>query len=333
MKPNAAFLCKSEAAENISRVYAKGREQQVRSLTRCLPAILTSDNLADHQMQLSGIQVLFSTWGMPCLSPGDLNRMPNLKALFYAAGTVKYFARPFLERGVTVCSAWQANAVPVAEFTTAQILLACKGYFQNTTGYHTSDSYWNNYQGPGVYATPVAVIGAGAIGRLVISMLKPYRLNVLVVDPYLPQSEADALGVEGVSLEQAFQRSQVVSNHLPNLDSLKQVLNAPLFRSLPRGGVFINTGRGAQVHEADLIQVLRERPDLFALLDVTHPEPVHPGSEFFKLPNVLLSSHIAGAINNERVRLADFMIEEFKRWEQHKPLQYEVTPKMLETMA
>ena len=60
---------------------------------------------------------------------------PNLKAVFYGAGSVQGFARPFLKSGVKVFSAWAANAVPVAEYTLSQILLANKGFFQTSTLY------------------------------------------------------------------------------------------------------------------------------------------------------------------------------------------------------
>lgn len=73
-------------------------------------------------------EYLFSTWGMPMLSEEDIREfLPNLKAVFYGAGTVQYFVCPFLACGVRVFSAWAANAIPVAEYTVAQILLANKG--------------------------------------------------------------------------------------------------------------------------------------------------------------------------------------------------------------
>ena len=97
------------------------------------------------------------------------------------------------------------------------------------------------------------------------------------------------------------------------------------------GATFINTGRGAQVNEADMIAVLKERPDLTALLDVTYPEPPEPGSELYTLPNVKLSGHIAGSINNEVHRMSEYMIDEFKRFISGGELRYEVKEEMLIT--
>ena len=91
------------------------------------------------------------------------------------------------------------------------------------------------------------------------------------------------------------------------------------------GAVFINTGRGLQVNEQELISVLQQRPDLTALLDVTKPEPPQAGSLLYSLPNVQLTSHIAGALNNETRRLVQCVLDEFQRWLQHQPLRYAIT--------
>ena len=82
-----------------------------------------------------------------------------------------------------------------------------------------------------------------------------------------------------------------------------------------------------------MIDVLQARPDLTALLDVTFPEPPEKGSPLYTLPNVRLTSHIAGSLGNELVRMADSAIAEFKRWRDDLQLQNEVTADMLKKMA
>ena len=202
--------------------------------------------------------------------------LPNLKCVFYGAGTVQSFARPFLDRGVKVFSAWAANAVPVAEFTVAQIILSNKGYFLTNRLYHSSGNKaakdaFNKCNGN--YGETVGIIGAGMIGKLVIRMLKQYRLKALVFDPFLSDEKAKELGVEKCELPELFERAFVVSNHLANNEQTKGMLNYDLFHRMRENAVFINTGRGAQVVEDDLVRVLQERPDITALLDVTCPEP------------------------------------------------------------
>jgi phosphoglycerate dehydrogenase-like enzyme len=97
--------------------------------------------------------------------------------------------------------------------------------------------------------------------------------------------------------------------------------------------VFINTGRGAQVIEEDLVRILRERPDLTALLDVTYPEPPVCDHPFYTLPNCLLTPHIAGSAGDEVARMGEYMLDEYKAYLNGEACKYEVSMKMLETMA
>ena len=280
------------------------------------------------------VRYVFSTWGMPAFTQQEIRQfLPSLQAVFYGAGTVQAFARPFLNCGVKVFSAWAANAVPVAEYTVAQIVLANKGFF--ITMRYTDRMAANGLtkMHPGNYDVAVGIIGAGMIGKLVIQMLKAYRLEVLVFDPFLPDEKARELGVEKVSLETLFTRCQVVSNHLANNAQTKGMLTGALFEKMRPYATFINTGRGAQVVEEDLIRALRQRPDLMAILDVTDPEPPVAGSPLYELPNCILTPHIAGSLGNEVRRMGRYMEEEYDCYLQGKPCRYEVTLEMLETMA
>lgn len=334
-KSKAAFFNNDIRNQRIDKVFGRGRREALARLCQLYPHVITSDDFDQHREALRDVEVIFSTWGMPSLDDEQVAAMPALQAVFYAAGTVKPFAEPFLRRGVTVISAWAANAVPVAEFCLGQILLSCKGYWRNTVFVHSAHGLRRHEApiGHGAYGETIALIGGGQVGRKLIEVLKPFKLDVLLVDPYLSDEQAAELGVRLVSMEEAFRRAYVVSNHLPNLPTLKHIFNAALFASMRQGATFINTGRGAQVHEADLISVFTERPDLTALLDVTFPEPPDPTSPLHTLPNVHLSSHIAGSANDEILRMADEMIAEFQRWQAGKPLHYQVTLKMLEIMA
>lgn len=328
--PFAAFFG-SEA--QINRVYAQGRGEQVLAQTNLYPHVVGSDNFAAHATCLRELEVIFSTWGMPPLNLAQLELLPQLKVVFYAAGSVQSFARPFLQKGITVVSAWQANGVPVAEFTLAQILLANKAYFANARAFTAPENRPYAPRGPGNFGAAVALLGAGAIGRKIIDLLRPCYLKIIVFDPFLSEESARQLGVEKVELHQAFARANVVSNHIANLPQTVAMLREEHFRAMPVGATFINTGRGQTVDEAGLIRVLQTRPDLTALLDVTHPEPPVANSPLYTLPNVQLSTHIAGSIGDEVVRMADYVLEEFGRWRQGETLRYAVTMEMLETMA
>ena len=317
-KPETAFICLNRS--KISEVYGKQRIDQLAAMTELYPEIIGKENL--DSANLGSIECLFSTWGMPEFTDDQLDRMPNLKAVFYAAGATDSFCRPLLARGIHVISAWRANAIPVAEFTVSQIILGLKNYFQQARNLRCR-SAWKVNAGPGAYGKTVTLIGAGMISSHVQELLKSYDLNVIVV----PSRKEHRT----ISLEEAFSCSQVVSNHLPNRDDNVGVLTGKMFASMPRNGVFINTGRGRQINEAELCEVLQARPDLTALLDVTYPEPPTEDSLLYKLPNVFLTPHIAGSLNDEWGRMADYVIEEFKRYLAGEKFQHEVSESMLIT--
>ena len=323
-------------SERIAAVYGGGRRERLATEFDLFPDIVTPDSLRERQGDLKDVRFLFSTWGMPALDREQIALLPSLEAVFYGAGTVQRFARPFLKSGIKVVSAWGANAVPVAEYTVAQILLANKGFFR-AAGAVNSVETWRKHDGsvlPGNYDSTVALLGAGMIGRNVIERLKPYALDVVVFDPFLSDADAATLGVEKVELADAFKRGLVVSNHLANLPATEGMLRREHFASMQRYGTFINTGRGATLDEPALIDVLSDRSDLTAVLDVTCPEPPVDGSPLYRLDNVILTPHIAGAVGKHEVwRMADYMIDEAIALRKGCDLKYEVTLKMLETMA
>jgi phosphoglycerate dehydrogenase-like enzyme len=315
-------------------VFGHGRRERIAELTDLYPHVVDADNFDEHAPKLADLEVIFATWGMPNLSNEQLARMPKLEAVFYAAGNVKSFAQPLIDHDIALVSAWATNAIPVAEMCLSQILLSLRGYFRSARQYQElktmeAKAYWR----PGVFGETIGLIGMGKIGTRLRNLLHDHPLRVIAHDPFLTDRRAAELDVEKVGLEEVFRRAYVVSNHIPDLPATRGVLNGALFETMREGATFINTGRGAQVVEAGLIRVLAGRPDLTALLDVTWPEPPAPASELWTLPNVVISPHIGGTIGDEVIRLADCAIEEFEEWQAGRPLRYQVTREVLETMG
>lgn len=324
----------AESKYNIDRVWAPETKTELEKLFD-LSVLYSKKELLALDFK-SEISYIFSTWGMPEFSVEEVKSMRSLECVFYAAGTVQGFAHEFISNGVRVFSAWAANAVPVAEYAVSQILLANKGYFGSSVlakkGLRNEAAeHFGKFRGN--YGQKVGLLGAGMIGKLVIKMLKNYKLEILVFDPFLPDEKATELGVKKVSLEEIFSECVVVSNHLANNPQTVGILNYRLFSQMPDNGVFINTGRGAQVVEDDLCRALSEKPSRFAVLDVTFPEPPETGHKFYSLENVILTPHIAGSSGDETHRMAEYMLDEYRAYSDGKETKYEVTMKMLETMA
>lgn len=319
------------------RVYAENSREILFSQLEFMEELVTKENIVNLKSSLFDVCYLFSSWGMPAFTEAEIKEyLPNLKAVFYGAGSVQGFARPFLNSGVKVFSSWAANAIPVAEYSVAQIILANKGFFQasmkfKSGGKEFASEYFRKFKGN--FGATLGILGAGMIGKEVIRLLKPYRLDILVFDPFLPSQAAEELGVRLASLDEIFSCCDVISNHLANNEQTQKMINYTHFSKMKDNVTFINTGRGAQLVESDLVRVLKEKPDATAILDVTFPEPPEEGHEFYSLENVILTPHIAGSAGDEVARMGEFMVQEYLAFEAGAPCSYEVTLKMLETMA
>ena len=324
-KPTNVCLLVQDNCPFVNPVFPPAQREKISACANLHGEVLTPANFAANRDAAAACEAVLGCWGSPfhLLTP---EQFPNLKIVLYSGGAVKGFAEPLklAERGVLVVSARQPNSVMVARFCLAQILLSCKGFFRNTRDCrnHTLRMEHKTFRGAGAYHAKIALLGMGMVARELTKLLHAVDLEVLAVDPYLSEEEAATLKVRKVTLEQAFSEAYIVSNHLPNIDSLRGLVNYPLLASLQAGATFVNTGRGAQVNETDLAKIAQERPDLTFLLDVTDPEPPTADSPFYALPNIQLSSHIAGIMNNELEMLGNAVVSDLERYCAGQPLLY-----------
>ncbi len=325
--------------EKVSAVYTKEIINNLIFEAGLFPQIFSKEDLLKDPAYFADVEYVFSTWGIVHMSEEQLALcLPKLKAFFYAAGSVQYFARPIMARGARIYSAWRQNAIAVAEAAFAEILLANKGLYQLRERMKSPEGYKAVAAAPaqytGNYKTEVGILGAGQIGRHVIKLLHPYNLTVKVYDPYYTDTMAAEDGTVKASLEEIFETCQTISNHMANNEATQKILNYSLFSRMKPTATFINTGRGAQVVEDDLIRALNEEPWRTALLDVTDPEPPVEGSPLYTMPNVYLTPHRVGGCGKEIYRMSECIYSEFKKYLAGvTDSENEVTAKMLETMA
>ncbi len=334
----AIFLLNNKA--NVEYVYSRDALRRLKDLVDIdLNDIYCQEELEENPEKFKDVEYVFSTWSMPGGSEpkDDFGRfMPKLKALFYAAGSVRYFAESYFKRNVRIFSAYAANAIPVAEYTVGQVLLANKGFFQSARIAKSGNrglAYEISLKHCGNYDAKIGIIGAGMIGKKVIDLLKPYKLEIYVYDKFMSEEQALSLGVKKVELDTLFSECDVISNHLANVPATVGIITKELLAKMKPYATFINTGRGAQVDENGLIEVLRDREDLCALLDVTTVEPLDPSSELYKLDNAFLTPHIAGSQANEVKRMSDLIVDELERYLHGEPCLYEITPEKFKNMA
>lgn len=307
-------------------IYGPEEQQEISRLVEVIAPPQTSASILEQPDLLRETEVILSGWGAPHLDESFLEQAPNLKAIFYASGSVRNFVTDaFWDRDVILCNAYAANAVPVSEFTLASILLSLKLAWRSAFASKGIGEKPERRDVPGAFGSTVGLISLGMIGRLVRDRLRPINVNVIAHDPFLPPQVAADLDVELVSLEEIFRRSDVVSLHTPLLEETVGMLKKEHFAAMKPNASFINTARGAIVDQPALIEVLRERPDLQAVLDVTHPEPPPADSPLHSLPNVILTPHIAGSMNGECRRMARYMIDDLQRFLSGEPLRWKLT--------
>ncbi|MFJ6806709.1 hydroxyacid dehydrogenase [Streptomyces anulatus] len=282
------------------------------------------------------VELLITSWGCPPLDAAALARMPGLKAVVHAAGSVKHHVTDACwGRGIRVSTAAAANAVPVAEYTLAAILFANKRVREIGGLYreHRDALDWAAYYpGFGNYRRTVGLVGASLVGRRVLELLRPHDFDILLADPHLDPAEARSMGARLVGLDEMLAVCDVVSLHAPALPETHHLLDARRLSLLRDGATLVNTGRGSLV-DTDALTAEASSGRIHAVLDVTEPEVLPATSPLYSLPNVLLTPHIAGSLGGELQRITRSALDEVERYCAGEEFAHAVTRAALTTSA
>lgn len=321
-KPRGLLVLSPHSRDN---VFGPELLAQVQTLLQIDHPICTPEQLIADPALLKDVKVLVTGWGAPKLDEHALSQADALELVLFGGGTLgPVMTQHAWSRGLRACSAFQANSQAVAEYTVGTILLSLKRFLTCAHEIRQSQSWVRPASPPpGNFQSLVGLVSLGMIGRLVAGHLQAFDHRVLGYDPHFGEHHA-ALGIESVSLDQLFSQCHVVSLHTPWLKETEKMITESLLRSMPEQATFINTARGAVVDEPALIRVAQDRPDLHFVLDVTYPEPPEPGSPLYRLDNVTLTPHIAGAMGMECRRMGQMMVDDLQRYLAGEPLEHEV---------
>lgn len=298
--------------------------------------VVTDFGTPEASAALAEADALLSCWGCPPVDERVLAGAPNLRAIVHGAGSVKSLVTDACwQRGLQVSSAVAANAVPVAEYTVAMIVLAGKRVDPIQAAYAESGArrdWAARYPNYGNYGRTVGLIGASRVGRRVLELLRSYDMTVLLHDPTIDAAEADRLGARLVELDELIRGSDVVSVHAPDIPETYHLLDAERLAALKDGATLINTARGRLIDTEALIAEARTGR-IWAVLDVTDPEPLPADSPLFQMPNVVVTPHIAGSLGNEVRRMGALAISELERFARGEPFAHPVTAERLAILA
>lgn len=333
-KPRVALLLTPEMRAKILDAATEKALAEIAEVVSPGPGQLEADNM---QNLVQGASALLTGWGTPPLTPQLLAANNSLAFIGHAAGSIhRLIPAEAIESGRLRVSHSATNiAQAVAEFVLAQILMHLREPHLYDAELKAGDDWWqlrDRHVGRLLGAQTVGIVGAGYVGRLVINLIKPFGARVQVSDPYLSAERAQQLGVELVDLDRLFATSDIVSLHAPVLPETRGMVGAVQFAALRDGTLFVNSARSALVDEAALIAALQQGR-FWAALDVFDTEPLPQDSPFLKLHNVIIAPHGAGHTIESHFRQGATIVREIARYLSGAPLEHEVTPAMLKTMA
>lgn len=168
----------------------------------------------------------------------------------------------------------------------------------------------------------LGIVGYGSIGHAVAQIARAFGMKVIAAT----RTPREAEGVEFVSLDELLRRSDVVTLHCPLTAESKNLINAERLALMKPTAYLINTARGPLIDEKALEDALKNHTIAGAGLDVICHEPALPGSDFLRLPNLVVTPHIAWASDAARRRLMDISTRNAAQWAHGQPVNVVASP-------
>lgn len=280
--------------------------------------------------------VLVTAWGSPRL-PDRLAAEAHLRFVAHAGGSIRHVVpRSLLLDGVRASQASAAMAEAVAEFALTLTLALLRHVHTYDRAFAAGDGWTVPPAaefGRSLSTQRVGVIGASRVGRGYIRLLHGVGVReIAVYDPYLGAAETADLMVRRVELDRLLAESDVVALHAPATPETKHLIDSERLALVRDGAVLVNTARSAIVDEHALIRELRTGR-FSAGLDVFDTEPLPADHPLVGLPNVLLTSHRAGATRETRRAQGRLAVDEVSRYLSGRPLLHEVTANDYDRLA
>jgi D-3-phosphoglycerate dehydrogenase len=224
--------------------------------------------------------------------------------------------------GILITATPDQNAISVAELAMGLILSLAR--MIPAANQDTKSGNWNRHQflGTELYGKTIGVIGAGKIGYLTARRAQSFGMKVLAHDLFISRDNIllSELNAELVSLNDLLARADVVSCHLPATPETFGLLNAASFARMKSTAILINTSRGEVIVENDLLSALKSGIIAGAALDVRSTEPP-PIGELERLPNLILTPHVAAFTNEAQDRVTRAICEDVMFVLDGKPAQ------------
>ncbi|CAI5491377.1 unnamed protein product [Closterium sp. Naga37s-1] len=199
------------------------------------------------------------------------------------------------EAGCLVVNAPTANTVAAAEHGIALLTAMSRNIAQADASMKRGEWKRSKYIGTSLVDKTLAVLGFGKVGSEVARRAKGLGMHVIAHDPYAPADRALAMGVDLVSLDDALQRADFISLHMPLTPATDKLLNDDAFAKAKRGVRIVNVARGGVIDEDALVRALDNGQVAQAALDVFTEEPPAADSALVLHPNVIVTPHLGAS--------------------------------------
>lgn len=261
-------------------------------------------------------------------------QVPNLRWIQYSyAGIDEVIEHPILHKdGLQVTTLSGAAAPQVAEHVVTMMLALGHRLpllFAQQSRAEWPKDRWERHSPLELRGSTVGLVGYGSIGREVARLLQPFEVTILaakrdVMHPqdtgYTPDGLGDPQGnlfhrlypVEAI--RSMFKECDFVVVSLPLTDDTRGLIGAQELAAMRPTAFLIDVGRGNIVDHAALVNALRDKKIAGAALDVFHEEPLPPNDPLWKLPNVIITPHIAGISKHYQERAAALFAENLRRY-------------------
>ena len=293
------------------------------------------EDSAELRELLSRSDALMTTWHSPFLRMEMLGSPRRVRLIAHCGGELKARMEPEVVERLTVANAPGPMAAPVAEMALAMVLTLVRQLPRYEREMRAGLVQSNEIvsRGETVRGRRVGIVGFGRIGRAFARMVAPLGAELYVSDPYCSEEAAAEHGAKKAETEELLRTSSVVVLAAGLTDETRGMLNARTLALMPDGAYLVNVGRGGLVEMDALLAELRSGR-LSAALDVTDPvEPLPPEHELRRLPNVLLTPHIAAGGIEMRHALGETAAAEVARFFRGERPENVVTPEMLARMT
>ena len=252
------------------------------------------------------------------VGPELLGHAPNLRVVGrLGVGLERIDLDACAARGVPVFPARGANAVAVAEYAIAGLLLLYRRTFLATD--LVIAGAWPRLESSGheLAGKRLGIVGLGDIGRHTAARAGALGMRLMASDPYVPPEDPvwRDLATERVALERLLEESDAVSLHVPLTDETRHLIGQAALARMKPDAVLVNSARGGVVDEAALVAALKSGRLGGAVLDVFEEEPLSAaaGARFAGLPNLILTPHVAGLTGESNHRLSAVTVESVLR--------------------